>query len=105
MPRKGPAPRRDLMPDPIHRSVLVTQFVNKVLLRGKRSAAERIVYDALEEMERKTGTDPLATLKRALDKLRALLERRGVTSTTAALAAGLSTQAVIAAPLGLAATR
>jgi len=70
MPRKGPAPRRDLMPDPIHRSVLVTQLVNKVLLRGKRSVAEKIVYDALNEMERKTGSDPLATLKRALDNVK-----------------------------------
>ncbi|HEV3363553.1 MAG TPA: 30S ribosomal protein S7 [Acidimicrobiia bacterium] len=74
MPRKGPAPRRDLMPDPIHRSVLVTQLVNKVLLRGKRSVAERIVYDALAEMERKTGSDPLATLKRALDNVKPALE-------------------------------
>ena len=47
MPRKGPAPRRELMPDPVYRSVLVTQIVNKVLLRGKRSVAEKIVYDAL----------------------------------------------------------
>jgi len=74
MPRKGPAPRRDLMPDPIHRSVLVTQLVNKVLLRGKRSVAEKIVYDALNEMERKTGSDPLATLKRALDNVKPALE-------------------------------
>ena len=74
MPRKGPAPRRDLMPDPIHRSVLVTQLVNKVLLRGKRSVAEKIVYDALAEMERKTGSDPLATLKRALDNVKPALE-------------------------------
>ena len=44
MPRKGPAPRRDLLPDPVYRSVLVTQIVNKVLTRGKRSLAERIVY-------------------------------------------------------------
>ena len=43
MPRKGPAPRRDLLPDPIYRSVLITQIVNKVLERGKRSLAERIV--------------------------------------------------------------
>ena len=49
MPRKGPAPRRELMPDPIYRSVLVTQIVNKVLQRGKRSLAERIVYDALDD--------------------------------------------------------
>ena len=47
MPRKGPAPRRELMPDPVYHSVLVTQVVNKVLSRGKRSRAERIVYDAL----------------------------------------------------------
>ena len=74
MPRKGPAPRRDLMPDPIHRSVLVTQMVNKILLAGKRSTAEKIVYDALSEMERKTGSDPLATLKRALDNVKPALE-------------------------------
>ena len=43
MPRKGPAPRRDLMPDPVHRSVVVTQVVNKILLSGKRSTAEHIV--------------------------------------------------------------
>ena len=48
MPRKGPAPRRDLMPDPVYRSVVVTQLVNKVLQRGKRSVAEQIVYDALD---------------------------------------------------------
>ena len=48
MPRKGPAPRRDLMPDPVHRSVVVTQLVNKILQRGKRSIAEKIVYDALD---------------------------------------------------------
>ncbi len=55
MPRKGPPPRRDLMPDPIYRSVLVTQFVNKVLMRGKRSLAERMVYEALEIVKEKSG--------------------------------------------------
>jgi len=64
------------MPDPIHRSVLVTQLVNKVLLRGKRSLAERIVYDALSDMESKTASDPLATLKRALDNVKPALEVR-----------------------------
>ena len=48
MPRKGPAPRRDLVADPIHHSVLVTQLVNKVMLHGKRSLAEHIVYEAME---------------------------------------------------------
>jgi small subunit ribosomal protein S7 len=74
MPRKGPAPRRDLMPDPIHRSVVVTQLVNKVLPRGKRSTAEQIVYAALSDVERKTGSDPIPTLKRAVENVRPVLE-------------------------------
>ena len=76
MPRKGPAPRRDLMPDPIYRSVVVTQIVNKVLLAGKRSTAEKIVYDALAEIERKTGSDPIPTIKRAVENVRPALEVR-----------------------------
>ena len=51
MPRKGPAPRRDLVADAKYRSVLVTQLVNKVMLHGKRSLAERIVYDAMDIIE------------------------------------------------------
>ena len=74
MPRKGPAPRRELLPDPVHRSVVVTQLVNKVLQRGKRSTAERIVYEALTEVERKTGGDPIPTLKRAVENVRPVLE-------------------------------
>src|SRR5437762_13773611 len=76
MPRKGPAPRRDLMPDPIYRSTLVTQLVNKVLVRGKRSLAERIVYDALDVIKDKTQTEPIATLKRAVDNTRPQLEAK-----------------------------
>jgi small subunit ribosomal protein S7 len=76
MPRKGPAPRRELMPDPVYRSVLVTQVVNKVLQRGKRSTAEKIMYDALTIIETKTGSDPVATLKRAVDNVRPQLEVR-----------------------------
>ena len=74
MPRKGPAPRRDLMPDPIYRSVVVTQLVNKVLVRGKRSLAERIVYEALDTIRDKTQSDPIAVLKRALENTRPQLE-------------------------------
>src|SRR5216110_1521426 len=74
MPRKGPAPRRELMPDPVHRSLLVTQIVNKVLLRGKRSVAERIVYDALGTIEQRTASEPIATLKRAIDNVKPPLE-------------------------------
>ncbi|MCQ3805802.1 MAG: 30S ribosomal protein S7 [Acidimicrobiaceae bacterium] len=74
MPRKGPAPRREIRPDPIYNSVLVTQFINKILQRGKRALAERIVYDALAAVEQKTGSEPLATLRRALDNVRPQLE-------------------------------
>jgi small subunit ribosomal protein S7 len=74
MPRNGPAPRRDLLPDPVHRSVLVTQLTNKVLSRGKRTLAESIVYDALAVVAEKTASDPIPTLKRALDNVRPELE-------------------------------
>jgi small subunit ribosomal protein S7 len=74
MPRKGPAQRRDLMPDPVYRSVVVTQLVNKVLQRGKRSLAEKVVYDALADIERKTGSEPVAAVKRAVENVRPALE-------------------------------
>ncbi len=76
MPRKGPAPRRDLMPDPIYKSVLVTQIVNKVLQRGKRTLAEKIVYDAMEILKEKTDGEALPTLKRAIENLKPALEVR-----------------------------
>ena len=76
MPRKGPAPRRDLMPDPVYRSVVVTQVVNKILQRGKRSVAEKIVYDALADIEKRSGGDPVAVLKRAVENVRPALEVR-----------------------------
>jgi small subunit ribosomal protein S7 len=64
------------MPDPVHRSVVVTQLVNKVLQRGKRSVAEQIVYEALADIEQKTGSDPVPTLKRAVENVRPALEVR-----------------------------
>jgi small subunit ribosomal protein S7 len=76
MPRKGPAPKRPLINDPVYGSPLVTQLVNKVLLSGKRSLAERIVYGALEGCREKTGTDPVVTLKRALENVKPTLEVR-----------------------------
>jgi small subunit ribosomal protein S7 len=76
MPRKGPAPKRPLVNDPVYSSPLVTQLVNKVLKDGKRSLAERIVYAALEGTRDKTGTDPVVTLKRALDNVKPALEVR-----------------------------
>jgi small subunit ribosomal protein S7 len=74
MPRKGPAPKRPLIVDPVYGSPLVTQLVNKVLQDGKKSLAERIVYEALEGCRDKTGTDPVITLKRALDNVKPTLE-------------------------------
>jgi len=74
MPRKGPAPKRPLVVDPVYGSPLVTQLVNKILTDGKKSIAETIVYGALEGARAKTGADPVVTLKRALDNIKPALE-------------------------------
>ncbi|GAA4073663.1 MULTISPECIES: 30S ribosomal protein S7 [Actinomadura] len=74
MPRKGPAGKRQLIADPVYNSPLVTALINKVLLDGKRSLAQRIVYDALEGCREKTGNDPVVTLKRALDNVKPTIE-------------------------------
>jgi small subunit ribosomal protein S7 len=74
MPRKGPAPKHPVIVDPVYNSPLVTSLVNKVLLRGKRSLAQRIVYDALEGCREKSGGDPVITLKRALDNVKPAIE-------------------------------
>jgi small subunit ribosomal protein S7 len=74
MPRRGAAPRRQLMPDPVYKSVLVTQMTNKVLMHGKKTTAESIVYDALDIVGQKTDGDALAALKRAVDNVKPQLE-------------------------------
>ena len=76
MPRKGPAPRRELVPDAIYNSVVVTQLTNKVMLHGKRSIAEKIVYDAMSTIATKTGDEPLDTVKRAVENVKPPLEVR-----------------------------
>ena len=76
MSRTGPATRREMSPDPVYRSLLVTQLVNKVMLHGKKSTAESIVYEAMKAIEIKTGTEPLSTLKRAIDNVKPPLEVR-----------------------------
>jgi len=76
MPRKGPAPKRPVVVDPVYGSPLVSQLINKVLLDGKKSTAEKIVYGALEGCREKTGTDPVVTLKRAMDNVKPTLEVR-----------------------------
>ncbi|MER5730556.1 MULTISPECIES: 30S ribosomal protein S7 [unclassified Streptomyces] len=74
MPRKGPAPKRPVIIDPVYGSPLVTSLINKILLNGKRSTAERIVYGAMEGLREKTGNDPVITLKRALENVKPSLE-------------------------------
>ena len=76
MPRKGPAPKRPVETDPVFGSQLVTQLINKVLVDGKKQTAQRIVYTALEGTRDKSGTDPVITLKRALDNVKPALEVR-----------------------------
>ena len=76
MPRKGPPAKRAIVIDPVYNSPVVTQLINKILLDGKRSTAEAIVYGALEGCREKSGTDPVATLKRALDNVKPTLEVR-----------------------------
>jgi small subunit ribosomal protein S7 len=75
MPRKGPAIKSPVVADPVYNSPIVTALINKILLHGKRSTAERIVYDALEGVREKTqGVDPVITLKRALDNVKPTVE-------------------------------
>ena len=76
MPRKGPAPKRPLVADPVYGSPLVTQLVNKVLVDGKRSLAERIVYGAMEIIESRVKTDPLEVFKTALENVAPAIEVR-----------------------------
>jgi small subunit ribosomal protein S7 len=74
--RRGPAPKRHIEPDPVYRSLLVSQVINKVLLDGKKETARSIVYGALEIVERRVGQDPLTVLKRAVDNIRPDVEVR-----------------------------
>ncbi len=74
MPRRAAAVRREVVPDSIYNNRLVTQLINKILLDGKRSIAERIVYGAFDIVEQRSGSDPLATFKKAMDNVRPTLE-------------------------------
>ena len=74
MPRKGPAPKRPVVVDPVYGSPLVSQLVSKILLDGKKTTAQSIVYGALEGTRTKSGIDPVQTLKKALDNIRPAVE-------------------------------
>jgi small subunit ribosomal protein S7 len=76
MPRRAAAVRREIAPDSVYNNRLVTQLINKILLDGKKSTAENIVYGAFDMIEQKTAADPLATFKKAMDNVRPTLEVR-----------------------------
>jgi small subunit ribosomal protein S7 len=74
MPRRAAAVRREISPDATYNNRLVTQLINKVLLDGKKSVAEQIVYGSFEIVEEKSGQDPLSVFKKAMDNVRPTLE-------------------------------
>jgi small subunit ribosomal protein S7 len=74
MPRRAAPPKRRIPADPVYGSVLVQQLINKIMLDGKKSTAEKIVYDALSFIEERTGTNPVTVLNNALDNIRPRIE-------------------------------
>ena len=76
MPRKGAVPKRDVLPDPVYNSKVLTKFINKVMLSGKKGVAEKVVYDAFESIRSKTGKDPLEVFETALKNVMPVLEVR-----------------------------
>lgn len=74
MPRKGPVPRREVMPDPIYNSKLVTRLINRIMKDGKKSKAEKILYRAFEIIREKTGNDPMEVFEQALKNVMPVLE-------------------------------
>jgi small subunit ribosomal protein S7 len=76
MPRRREVPKREVLPDSVYNSELVTKFVNKVMERGKKSVAEGIFYGAMESIREKTGEDPMKVFKKALDNVKPILETK-----------------------------
>jgi small subunit ribosomal protein S7 len=74
MPRRRVAGKREVLPDPIYNSILVTKFINGVMWGGKKSTAEKIFYGAMEKLAAKTGEEPLKVFKKALDNVAPTLE-------------------------------
>jgi small subunit ribosomal protein S7 len=74
MPRRGTVPRREVLPDPLYNSALVTKFINSMMYGGKRSTSQRIMYGALSTVQQKTQEDPLKVFKKAVDNVKPSLE-------------------------------
>jgi small subunit ribosomal protein S7 len=76
MPRKGPVPRRDVLPDPLYNSKLVTRLINRIMLDGKKGVAQRILYNAFDLIRERTGQDPMEVFEQALKNVMPVLEVR-----------------------------
>ena len=74
MPRRGNVPKRDVLPDPLYNSKLVTKLVNSIMLDGKKGVSQKVVYGAFDIVEEKSGQDPLSVFKKAMDNVRPTLE-------------------------------
>ena len=74
MPRKGHVPKRQVIPDPVYNSPLVSKFINCIMWKGKKSTAERVFYGALDIIKEKTGEDPVKVFKKAVDNVKPVLE-------------------------------
>ena len=74
MPRRGQIPKRDVLPDPLYNSKLVTKLINNIMLDGKKGVAQKIVYDAFAIVEEKSGKNPLEVFQEALDNVMPVLE-------------------------------
>ncbi|NIO17231.1 MAG: 30S ribosomal protein S7 [Deltaproteobacteria bacterium] len=76
MPRRGPAPKRESIPDPVTDDIIVGKVINVVMKKGKKTAARRIVYTTLDKIREKTGEEPIAVMKKAIENVRPVLEVR-----------------------------
>ncbi|HSL93945.1 MAG TPA: 30S ribosomal protein S7 [Bacillota bacterium] len=74
MPRKGPVPKRDVLPDPIYNSKFVTRFINKLMYDGKRGIAQGIFYSAMDQIREKTGKEPMEVFEAAVKNVAPILE-------------------------------
>ena len=74
MPRKGPVPTRDVLPDPIHNSKLVTKLINKMMIDGKRGTSQKILYNAFDLVQERSGKDAMEVFDEAIENIMPLLE-------------------------------
>ena len=76
MPRRGNVPKREILPDPMYNSVLVTKLVNSIMLDGKKGVAQKVVYSAFDTIKEKTGNEPLDVFNQAMENIKPVLETK-----------------------------